>query len=180
MTTRTRTTRQTVTFARPFVLSDVEGAQPAGSYTVETDEELLQALSFPAHRRLETRIRLRGADGGAGFEQVVRIDPADLDDALAKDATGEPRTAAVAGESAPVLAPTSTVPTGQTRPGPAGPVAAVTTPTAEKSAGASARPPSRRWPARSLAELKLTAMLFGGLAVLGFLMSFDLPLAAGP
>lgn len=88
MTTPTRTTHRTVTFARPFVLSGLDGAQPAGSYTVETDEELLHGLSFPAYRRLETRIRLRGVDGGAGFEQVARIDPADLNDALAKDATG--------------------------------------------------------------------------------------------
>ena len=88
MTTPTRTTCRTVTFARPFLLSGLDGAQPAGSYMVETDEELLQALSFPAYRRLETRIRLRGVDGGAGFEQVARIDPADLDDALAKDAAG--------------------------------------------------------------------------------------------
>src|SRR5689334_20143201 len=54
--TTTRTTYQTVTFTRPFSLSGLDGAQPAGAYTVETDDELLQTLSFPAHRRLETRI----------------------------------------------------------------------------------------------------------------------------
>ena len=67
----TRTTHQTVTFARPFVVPGLDGAQPAGTYTVETDDELIQALSVPAYRRLETRIRL----SSAGFEQVARIDP---------------------------------------------------------------------------------------------------------
>ncbi len=76
-----RTTSKTVTFARPFRLDGLDGIQPAGSYTVETDEELLQALSFPAYRRIDTRIRLPVA----GSDQVTRIDPAELEAALARD-----------------------------------------------------------------------------------------------
>jgi hypothetical protein len=45
-----RTTSRTVTFIHPFNLSGMDKEQPAGTYTVETDEELLQTLSFPLTR----------------------------------------------------------------------------------------------------------------------------------
>jgi len=51
----TRTTKSTVTFTRPFSLSGFDGEQPAGSYSVETDEEMLDGVSFPAYRRLATK-----------------------------------------------------------------------------------------------------------------------------
>jgi hypothetical protein len=76
-----RTISKSVTFARPFRLDGLDRIQPAGSYTVETDEELLQALSFLAYRRTDTRIRLPIA----GAEQVARIDPAELEAAIARD-----------------------------------------------------------------------------------------------
>jgi hypothetical protein len=47
-----RTSRQSVTFTEPFSLSGIDEVQPAGTYTVETDEELLPGLSFPAYRRV--------------------------------------------------------------------------------------------------------------------------------
>jgi hypothetical protein len=56
----TRTTVKTVTFRRPFALSGLEGVQPAGIYTVETDEELISSLSFSAYRRTATWLRLPG------------------------------------------------------------------------------------------------------------------------
>jgi hypothetical protein len=80
----TRTACWTVTFAHPFVLSCLDGPQPAGSHVVEADEELLEALSFPAHRRVEMRLRVRSA----GIERVARVDPEELDAALARDKQG--------------------------------------------------------------------------------------------
>jgi hypothetical protein len=53
-----RTSKKTVTFLRPFVLSAINEEQPAGVYTVETDEELLEGISFPAYRRVLTLIHL--------------------------------------------------------------------------------------------------------------------------
>ena len=44
-----RTTSKTVTFTHPFNLSGMDEVQPAGTYTVETDEELLQTSSLPAY-----------------------------------------------------------------------------------------------------------------------------------
>jgi hypothetical protein len=82
----TRTTKKTVTFRRPFNLSGFDGEQPAGSYSVETDEELLEDLSFPAYRRMATMMQLEtGAGAAGGIRQVAVIDPTELEAALAVD-----------------------------------------------------------------------------------------------
>ncbi len=66
-----RTSRKSVTFAQPFSLSGIDEVQPAGTYTVETDEELLPGLSFPAYRRIATLIFLRSRGGGPVVEEVA-------------------------------------------------------------------------------------------------------------
>ncbi len=81
-----RTSRKTVTFARPFSLRGIDGVQPAGAYTVETEEELIEGLSFPAYRRVETVIFLPSRSGGT--DQVATVDPRELEVALARDAGG--------------------------------------------------------------------------------------------
>ena len=81
-----RTSRKSVTFAQPFSLSGIDQVQPAGTYTVETDEELLPGVSFPAWRRTATLIFLPSRPGGAFVEQVVNIDPLELQAAQEKDA----------------------------------------------------------------------------------------------
>ena len=70
-----RTRRETVTFAQPFRVPEVEGTQPAGAYTVETDEEAIEGLSFLAYRRVATVIFLPVPHGGAGSFQAVPVDP---------------------------------------------------------------------------------------------------------
>jgi hypothetical protein len=80
-----RTTRTTVTFTRPFSLSGIDEVQGAGTYTVETNEELLPGVSFPAYRRIETVIFLP-ARGGVFVDRVVNIDPSELEAAEEKDA----------------------------------------------------------------------------------------------
>jgi hypothetical protein len=89
MALRTRST--SVTFRHPFVLSGVEGVQPPGTYVVETDEEQILELSFIAYRRIATTMVLPARMGGAVVRQVVTIDPADLEAALAKDVDAAPR-----------------------------------------------------------------------------------------
>ncbi len=79
----TRTIKTMVTFTRPFSLGGFEGQQPAGSYSVETDEELLDGVSFPAYRRMATMMQISSDIGG--FMQVAVIDPAQLATALAAD-----------------------------------------------------------------------------------------------
>jgi len=80
-----RSTRKTVTFTRPFLLPELDGLQPASPYVVDTEEELLQALSFEAWRRLSTTIRLPRRAGGPPVDQVAEIDPIALAAALARD-----------------------------------------------------------------------------------------------
>jgi hypothetical protein len=81
-----RTSRKTVTFTRPFSLSGIDEVQPAGTYKVETDEELLPGLSFPAYRRIATLIFLRSQGSGPVVEEVASIDPLELQAAQERDA----------------------------------------------------------------------------------------------
>jgi hypothetical protein len=83
-----RTSTETVTFTRPFVLSGVEGVQPAGIYTVETNEELLRT-SFAAFREISTLIRLPARPGSTVSAQVVDTEAAEVSAALARDARPE-------------------------------------------------------------------------------------------
>lgn len=61
-----RTTSRTLHFCRPFLLAGIADEQPAGTYTVETDEKLLQHVSVPAYRRVSTLIWLPPRPGSTG------------------------------------------------------------------------------------------------------------------
>jgi hypothetical protein len=81
-----RTTSKTVTFTHPFNLSGMEEMQPAGTYTVETDEELLQTWSLPAYRRISTLMRLTTRPRGTVLTQIVEVNPLELAAVLSRDA----------------------------------------------------------------------------------------------
>ena len=81
-----RTSHKTVTFTQPFSLNGIDEVQPAGTYTVETNEEPLQGVSFPAYRRVETLIFLPSRPGGPFVERVVNIDPLELEAVQKRDA----------------------------------------------------------------------------------------------
>jgi hypothetical protein len=91
-----RTSRKTVTFRRPFSLSGLDEMQPAGTYTVETNEELLEAVSFPVWRRTATVILLRPQGAAAGLGQDLEIDPAELEAVADADALDLPQAVAEA------------------------------------------------------------------------------------
>jgi len=76
-----RTTRETVTFDHPFSLMAVDGLQPAGTYTIDIDEELIEGLSFLAYRRVATTIYLPLHQGHQESVQAVRVDPRELTEA---------------------------------------------------------------------------------------------------
>lgn len=91
-----RTTRMTVTFARQFVLSGLDGVQSPGAYEVITDEESLDSMSIVAYRRIATFIVIHRN----GDTQVFRIDPVELDTAITRDrgvAPGDDATRAAMG-----------------------------------------------------------------------------------
>ena len=82
----TRTTRKTVTFRRPFSMSAIDKVQPSGTYTVDTDEELIDGLSFLAYRRVATLLRLPSISRRGGVTEIVTVDPSELEAALKNDA----------------------------------------------------------------------------------------------
>ncbi len=92
MTVRTLTT--TLTFRRPFALSGLDEVLPAGIYRVETDEERLEGVSFPAYRRILTVIHLHEEAGRPGVARSLTVDPIELEEAVARDAAeaGPPKT----------------------------------------------------------------------------------------
>jgi hypothetical protein len=80
-----RTSRKTITFQKPFFLGTDDERLPAGDYVVETDEELIQGLSFPAYRRIQTLIHLHSLSDSPQFTRTKVIDPKDLDYAIAQE-----------------------------------------------------------------------------------------------
>jgi len=81
-----RTTRKSVTFLHPFSLAGIDEKLEAGTYDVETCEELIEGLSFVAYRRVSTTIGIAASGYGHGARQVVAIDPLDLEVAQQIDA----------------------------------------------------------------------------------------------
>ena len=73
-----RTTQSRVTFANPFTLPELDGAQPAGTYLVETDEEIIQGNERTAYIRVATLLHVESA----GKTRVITIDPEGLKAAL--------------------------------------------------------------------------------------------------
>jgi hypothetical protein len=80
-----RTSKKTVNFRKPFVLGGFDEVLPAGAYNVETDEELLEGISFPAYRRKLTVIHLHAESDNPGLTRTLTIDPNELDAALKRD-----------------------------------------------------------------------------------------------
>ena len=80
-----RTTNKTVTFDNPFFIGDYEEILPPGTYIVETDEELLEGLSFHAYRRILTLLHLPEISRNRRVERTLTIEPKDLDEALTRD-----------------------------------------------------------------------------------------------
>ena len=80
-----RTTETMVTFRHPFMLAALEAAQPAGTYRVVTEEELIPGLSFTAYRRTATMLHLPALSTTAVTQQVVQVDPVEWAALVAAD-----------------------------------------------------------------------------------------------
>src|SRR6185437_6792974 len=77
----TRMQSRNVTFRRPFVLDGFDRVEPAGTYTVDTEEETIDDVSFAVWKRCATVMHIV-RDGATEY---VRIDPEDLLKALSRD-----------------------------------------------------------------------------------------------
>lgn len=75
-----------VRFAHAFSLEGVEGTFPSGTYVVEETTEPVEGLTFVGHRRTKTTIELPWSGSSNFSRQLVEIDPAALETALARDA----------------------------------------------------------------------------------------------
>jgi hypothetical protein len=82
----TRTTSRTIEFRNGFILRGISEMQPAGRYTVDTDEEPIDSLHGNAYRRVGTWIWLTSAKDGRGIVRMVSINPDELEAALILDA----------------------------------------------------------------------------------------------
>jgi len=80
-----RTTEKTVIFRHPFFINNLDEPLPAGDYLVETDEELLEGVSFRAYRRILTVMQLPAVFGHPGATHSLTVDPDELDAALKRD-----------------------------------------------------------------------------------------------
>ncbi|MFI5014853.1 MAG: hypothetical protein ACHQAY_21160 [Hyphomicrobiales bacterium] len=81
----TRTTRSTLSFRSPFKLPELDEAQPAGDYSLDTDEELIEGISRIAWRRVAAFLHIPAIARPQGSAEFVSVDPAGLDAALLRD-----------------------------------------------------------------------------------------------
>ena len=77
-----RTSSKQVIFGRPFWISGLDCRQSAGTYTVDTEEKLVEARSSLAWKHVATIMRVTKH----GVTEYLRVDRDELDDALARDA----------------------------------------------------------------------------------------------
>ena len=83
-----RTISKTVTFANPFRLREFDEPFPAGRYSIETDEELLDEVFFPVYLRRATMTQVITDPRPPGITENAVIDPQELEEALKADALG--------------------------------------------------------------------------------------------
>jgi hypothetical protein len=77
-----RTTRTQVTFNSSFELAELDSPLPAGTYDVDTDEEVIEGNERTIYIRTATLIHVQGL----GTTRTVTINPSGLVDALEQDA----------------------------------------------------------------------------------------------
>lgn len=80
-----RTTQTVVRFSSPFRLPGFDGAQPAGEYRVDYDEELIEGVSRLAWQRVGAFIHLPAIATQSLTLQMMPIHLSDLENALEED-----------------------------------------------------------------------------------------------
>jgi len=78
-----RTIRSSVTFTAPFKLKALD-LQPAGTYPIETDEEIIEGNEHTVYRRVATLLYIQRD----GTTAAITVDPVDLTAALDRDRNG--------------------------------------------------------------------------------------------
>lgn len=81
-----RTTKSSVTFRSAFQLKGLDQPEPAGTYEVEVDEEIIEGNERTIYRRIATLLILRSGS----TTRTVTVNPGDLESALAMDRASSP------------------------------------------------------------------------------------------
>jgi hypothetical protein len=76
-----RTTKSTVTFVQPFRLGAFGEQLPAGHYPTETDEDLLEGMSFPAYQQAATMMQVTLDPQRPAITEIAMADPQQLEEA---------------------------------------------------------------------------------------------------
>lgn len=76
-----RTIRSQVTFTGPFNLAEVGNELPAGTYNVDTDEEVIEGNERTVYVRVATLLHVHSL----GSTRAVTVDPEALEAALERD-----------------------------------------------------------------------------------------------
>jgi hypothetical protein len=74
-----RTKRSIIRLPVSFSLTGIDAIQPAGDYTVEVEEELIEGLSWTAYRRVGTYVYLPALGVRSSRSEMVKIEPAEFD-----------------------------------------------------------------------------------------------------
>lgn len=82
-----RTTKSTVTFHAPFSIPSISGEQPAGTYEIEIDEEVIEGIERTAYRHVATLLYVRTPGG----TRTCTITAGDLAAALERDGLARQR-----------------------------------------------------------------------------------------
>lgn len=69
----TQTRKTTVTFARPFQLDGLERLLPAGVYSVESENDILDGMALPDCLRMSVLIHLHSTSGSPGYAQTLTV-----------------------------------------------------------------------------------------------------------
>lgn len=80
-----RVNKKLVAFQFSFVIDDIEKRFPAGTYTVETEEETILGSSFQAYRHIETILVKRPPKGKPGLSHYWSVDHEALARAIEAD-----------------------------------------------------------------------------------------------
>jgi len=81
----TQTRRKTVTFARSFQLDGLDEMLPAGTYNVESENDVLDGMFLPDCLRTSVLIQLHTMPGSSGYSQTMTVSWEALEAALLRD-----------------------------------------------------------------------------------------------
>ena len=81
----TQVRRKTVTFAHPFQLDGLDKVLPAGTYSVESENDVLDGMFLPDCLRTSVLIQLHTMPGSSGYSQTLTVSWEALEAALLRD-----------------------------------------------------------------------------------------------